>query len=116
MVCCLRTILVLVSWGVAIGIPHFELCLALVGSFATSILAFILPPFFHLCLFWREGVRWRKVFHIVLLSVGVVITLLATVINLYMAIAQYSPSITCEKLQMQCRRQFLTSYDHCAKS
>ena len=115
MICCLRTVLVLVSWGVAIGIPRFELCLALVGSFATSVLAFILPPLFHLKLFWRDAIQWRQVFHIILLSLGIVVTLLATSINLYMAIVQYTPGVGCAGLEKQCRRNFTRDIDHCAK-
>ena len=113
MVCCLRTLLVLVSWGVAIGIPRFELCLALVGSFATSVLAFILPPLFHLSLFWRDGQLGRKLFHICLLSLGILVTILATSINLYMAIKNHSSGGGCDKIKTQCHSNFATKYDHC---
>ena len=116
MVCCLRTVLVLISWGVAIGIPRFELCLALVGSFATSVLAFVLPPLFHLKLFWTDGHRARSVFHIALLSLGVIVTILATVINLYMAIVQYSPAATCDDLKRQCENRFDYRDAHCVPS
>lgn len=113
MLCCLRTFLVLISWGVAIGIPRFELCLALVGSFATSVLAFILPPLFHVTLFWSYGPNWRNVFHIILLNVGILVTILATAINLYMAIKHYSPSTGCKGLLEQCHKTFNEYDSHC---
>ena len=113
MICSIRTLLVLVSWGVAIGIPRFELCLALVGSFATSILAFVLPPLFHLSLFWRDGRQLRRLFHGCLLMAGILVTLLATAINLYMAIKGHSSPATCESIKQQCNANFTTPDAHC---
>ncbi|XP_064404830.1 uncharacterized protein LOC135350057 isoform X2 [Halichondria panicea] len=103
MVCALRTILVLVSWGVAVGIPRFELCLALVGSLATTVLAFVLPPMFHLALKWRHTHIFVNVFHIVLLACGIMATLLATSINLYMAIIGGANNNTCGAIHSQCQ-------------
>jgi proton-coupled amino acid transporter len=122
MVCFVRTLLVLVSWGIAIGIPRFELCLAFVGSFATTILAFILPPLFHLSLYGFNGTlnmkfcsksallenfRWlwinmRNFLHIILLVLGIIATVLATGINLYEAIAHNSPPTNCTSIQSSC--------------
>lgn len=105
MVCIVRTILVLASWGIAIGIPRFELCLAFVGSLATSILAFILPPLFHLALNWRASTSFeifRNVLHIILLVIGVIATLLATGINLYMAIEHPGNGDNCTSIQHAC--------------
>jgi amino acid permease len=113
MICSIRTLLVLVSWGVAIGIPRFELCLALVGSFATSILAFVLPPLFHLSLFWRDGRLLRRLFHGCLLMAGALVTVLATSINLYMAIEGHSSPVTCKSIKHQCNAHFNTSDAHC---
>lgn len=102
MVCIIRTLLVLVSWGVAIGIPRFELCLAFVGSLATTILAFILPPIFHPLLLWNKTSPWRNVLHIIILCFGVVATVLATGINLYEAIKSHSSGDDCENIQQRC--------------
>ena len=83
MILTLRVLLVLFSWGVAVGIPRFEICLALVGSLATSILAFVLPPLFHLVLKWRFTHITRIIFHVVILMFGVFATAVATGVNLY---------------------------------
>lgn len=102
MVYALRTILVLISWAVAVGIPRFELCLALVGSLATTVLAFVLPPLFHLVLKWRHTHMCVNVFHIVLLTCGILATVLATSINLYMAIVAPANNGTCTAIHNQC--------------
>ena len=113
MVCVIRTLLVLVSWAVAVGIPRFELCLALVGSLATTILAFILPPLFHLKLFWDLSHISRKVFHLVFLTVGILITGFATGINLYMAIINFGPPSTCASIQGSCYINVTDPTEHC---
>ena len=102
MICSMRTILVLISWGVAVGIPRFELCLAFVGSLATSILAFVLPPLFHLSLKWHDTAIYRNILHIVILVVGIIATALATGINLYEAIANGGSSDNCHSVQEGC--------------
>lgn len=98
----LRTFLVLISWGVAVGIPRFELCLALVGSLATTILAFVLPPLFHLALKWRIVSMFRRVLHLSILAFGVFATVAATGINLYMAIEAGGGSTNCSAIFQQC--------------
>jgi len=102
MVFAVRTVLVLVSWGVAVGIPRFELCLALVGSLATTVLAFVLPPLFHLVLKWEHTHMGLNVFHIILLCCGVLATFLATGINLYMAVIAKPANGTCDYIHLQC--------------
>ena len=102
MLCVIRTLLVMVSWGIAVGIPRFELCLALVGSLATTILAFILPPLFHLALKRRETPLWRNIFHLCLLVSGVGVSALATGINLYMAITDRGTPATCSSIRDNC--------------
>ena len=97
----MRAIMVLLAWGFAVGVPRFELCLAIVGSFATSILAFVLPPLFHLALKWKMTHIARNVFHIILLAVGIGATLLATGVNVYLAIKPSSAS-TCASVQYGC--------------
>ena len=111
MVCVLRTFLVLISWGVAVGIPRFELCLALVGSLATTILAFILPPLFHLVLKWKYIHIFRKIFHIIILVCGIAASGIATGVNLYQAIEHPGGSVNCTELRDQCLNDNITSCD-----
>lgn len=113
MIFALRALLVLVSWGVAVGIPRFELCLALVGSLTTTILAFILPPLFHLRVLWKSTGVARRVFHMLLLLLGIVITVGATSINLYMAIKDKSSPPGCDDFKDICTRSFIDHYEHC---
>ena len=115
MLCVLRTLLVLVSWGIAVGIPRFELCLALVGSLATTILAFILPPLFHLALKWRITATWKNVFHVCLLVAGIGASAAATTINLYAAITQRGGGSSCSSIRSQCEAAD-TSTGHCQAS
>ena len=103
MLCVIRTFLVLVSWSIAVGIPRFEICLALVGSLATTILAFILPPLFHLSLKWRVTRPARNIFHVCLLLGGIVVSLLATGISLYAAITERGSADTCTSIRTRCR-------------
>lgn len=109
----LRALLVLVSWGVAVGIPRFELCLALVGSLTTTVLAFILPPLFHLRLKWKYTTVVRNMFHIALLVMGILVTVLATGINLYMAIKDKGGSTTCDQFKTICNVSYSDPTDHC---
>ena len=102
MICALRTFLVLISWGVAVGIPRFEICLALVGGLATTILAFILPPLFHLRLKWRYTAVWRRIFHLTILVFGIAATGIVTGVNLYQAIEERGGDENCTQLMSQC--------------
>ena len=105
----------LVSWSVAAGIRHFELCLALVGSLTTTVLAFVMPPLFHLVLKWRDTAMARNVFHAVLLLVGVFVTVGATAINLYMAIKGGGSPTTCAQFHNICTVGYETNDAHCYK-
>ena len=111
----LRTLIVIVSWSVAAGIKHFELCLALVGSLTTTVLAFILPPLFHLVLKWRHTAMARNIFHFVLLVAGVIVTVGATGINLYMAIKGGGGSTNCTQFKTICTVGYTSADDHCYK-
>ena len=109
----LRALLVMVSWSVAVSIPRFELCLALVGSLTTTVLAFVLPPLFYLRVLWKPTGIVKKVFLIALLLVGIAVTVLATSINLYMAIKGGGPSPTCKDFREFCAKNYLDNYEHC---
>ena len=105
--------MVLVSWGVAVAIPRFELCLALVGSLTTTVLAFVLPPLFHMLLKWHYTALGRNLFHVALLVVGILVTVLATSINLYMAIKSSGGGTTCDEFKVICNVTYHDSMDHC---
>lgn len=102
MICFLRTIMVLLAWGFAKGVPRFEICLALVGGFATSILAFILPPLFHLALARKSTSRQRNALHVVILVCGIGATIVATGVNLWQSIVHNSEPSTCGRVQYSC--------------
>ena len=105
LVCVLRTFLVLISWCVAVAIPRFELCLAFVGSLATSVLAFVLPPLFHLVLKRRWVSLPRNILHGVILVVGILATIAATAINLREAIISSSSGGGCNDIHAQCTQE-----------
>ena len=95
----------------AVGIPRFELCLALVGSLTTTVLAFILPPLFHLKLMWRHVDLKRNIFHIALLVTGIFVTVGATAVNLYMAINGGSNGPKCADFKKP--GEYIDKYAHC---
>ncbi|CAI5711876.1 unnamed protein product [Peronospora destructor] len=72
----LRTGIVLVTAVIAAGIPDFGWFISFVGSTCCSLLAFILPAFFHLCLFCDEPPtrtnRLRQVFLCAMMVLGFV--------------------------------------------
>ena len=109
----LRALLVMVSWGVAVGIPRFELCLALVGSLTTTVLAFVLPPLFYLRVLWRQTRIEKRIFLSGLLAVGIAVTVGATAINLYMAIKGGGEAPTCNNFKDFCNRSYIDEYEHC---
>ncbi len=113
MIFTLRILLVLVSWSVAVGIPRFELCLALVGSLTTTVLAFVLPPLFYLRVLWKSTSLAKKIFLAVLLITGVVVTFLATGVNLYMAIKGGAPPPSCQDFKNFCVKDYFDHYEHC---
>ena len=115
MLCILRTFLVLISWGIAVAIPRFELCLALVGGLATTVLAFILPPLFHLALKRKVTKPWRNVFHTCLLIAGIIASGVATGINLYTAIEEPGSTASCSSIRVQCEARD-TATGHCTTS
>lgn len=87
----IRSCLVALSWGVAVGIPVFQLCLSLIGGLTGSTLAFVLPPMFHLILYKSDpsvGLV-RRAFHVLIILLGVVAiattvqAVIAEIIKLY---------------------------------
>ena len=78
MVCAMRAVLVLMAFAIAAPIPHFELVIALVGGLATTIAAFILPPAFHLLLFWRRKSKLIAVLNVLILLFGAIASIITT--------------------------------------
>lgn len=87
LVCIMRAFLVLLAFAIAAPIPHFELIVALVGGLATTIAAFILPPAFHLLLFWKRKSVFIAILNILLLLFGVVASTVTTATTILQIIA-----------------------------
>ena len=87
MVCIMRAVLVLLAFAIAAPIPHFELIVALVGGLATTIAAFILPPAFHLLLFWKLKSKPIAMLNVVLLLFGVVASTITTATTIIQIVA-----------------------------
>ena len=64
---------------------------------ATTTLAFIMPPLFHLKLMWRETELSRRALLIVIMTFGIVTTLITTGVNIDAIVEASSNStqITC---------------------
>ena len=115
-VCVMRTLLVLIAWSVAILIPEFQLAISLVGGIATcnkfvalcqikiyhagltaTIVAFVMPPLFHLKLMWNITGNSRKLLLIVILIFGIAATMITTGVNVQSIVTDNTNSteITC---------------------
>lgn len=97
-ICVLRSLLVLLSWSVALLIPQFQLCVAFIGGkyqcpvtmvtivsvvgLATTTLAFIMPPLFHLKLMWKKTELSRRILLITIVTFGIITTLITTGVNI----------------------------------
>mmetsp|Transcript_36978 Transcript_36978/g.58168 ORF Transcript_36978/g.58168 Transcript_36978/m.58168 type:complete len:460 (-) Transcript_36978:1885-3264(-) len=81
----LRAGIVVLSVGIAIGIPQFDLFLSLIGGMGSAQLMFIFPPIVYAKCFWNEISIYQKVMCGSLLGFGlitVVTTTLFTIIQL----------------------------------
>lgn len=76
-----RITIVLFTILVAITIPYFGLFMSLIGSFGSSLLAFILPTIFHLKLFWGHHHPLRLIINIVIIIFGVIASAISTTIT-----------------------------------
>ena len=81
----LRTLFVLLTIGVAGALPNFGFLTGLTGCFSNALLAFTLPPLFHLSLYWEtlwaaDGSRnWPViVVNMLLICGGTVFSLVST--------------------------------------
>jgi len=64
-----------------------------VVGFATTTLAFIMPPLFYLKLMWRQTGNAKKTLLFVILVFGVVATLITTGVNIDAIVEESSSSI-----------------------
>ncbi len=64
----------ILSMVILIGIlvPHFALIMGLIGAFTGSLLCFVLPPLFHLRLFWNDLTTTQCVVRISIVVFGIV--------------------------------------------
>jgi len=74
-----RTCVVIASATIAYAVPNFGLFLSLVGSSICTLLAFILPCYFHLLAFGRRGLKYWEIFlDYFLIGFGVLFGILGT--------------------------------------
>jgi len=76
-----RAFWVIITYGLAIGLPKLEILIPLVGVTSGTLCAFVFPPLLHTIVFWRI---WQRkgtlVFYVlrnatlVLIGVGIIIT------------------------------------------
>ena len=90
----MRLLLVLISFSLAIFVPYFQFMAALVGGFATTLLAFIWPPLFHFLLLRKRTNVVRNVFHILLLVFGIVSIVTTTFTTIQQIIVTETANVT----------------------
>lgn len=86
----MRVLLALAATGIALAIPHFGLFIGLIGSFGSSMLAFILPTCFHTKLFWDDMGWIAKTRNFLIIAFGVLGGVLGTALTLKKLIGTYS--------------------------
>jgi amino acid permease len=76
-----RVSLVVTSAVVGTAVPCFGLVVSFLGAFSVALLAFVLPPLFHLCLVSMPLTRAEALQDVALLVLGTVATIVATVLT-----------------------------------
>lgn len=79
---CFRTVVVLLTATGAIIVPKFGLFINLIGSFACTSLAFILPVYMYNKMFSEELSKRRKYMHYTLLAFGCVCGTISFIISI----------------------------------
>ena len=92
LVCFMRACLVLIAFAIAAVIPYFQLIITLVGGLATTISAFILPPLFHVLLFWSIKPKGISILNIIIFVFGVFASIITTVTTILQVIDAPPPS------------------------
>ncbi|XP_072551184.1 vesicular inhibitory amino acid transporter [Salminus brasiliensis] len=71
----LRASLLLLSFVMALYVPHFSLLMGLTGSVTGAVMTLLLPALFHLQLKWRQLSAGGKLLDVVILGLGCVCSL-----------------------------------------
>ncbi|CAG2179782.1 unnamed protein product, partial [Oppiella nova] len=56
----LRTVLVIITFGLAAFIPRLDLIIALVGAVSSSFIAIIIPPVLHTIIYWERDISKQR--------------------------------------------------------
>lgn len=89
----LRIFLVLVTWGLAMVIPHLDLLISLIGAVSSSALALIFPPIIEMVVFWPDGLgkyKWKLVKDILIILFGFVGFLVGTTVSIMAIVDAFS--------------------------
>ncbi|KAA3675134.1 solute carrier family 36 (proton-coupled amino acid transporter) [Paragonimus westermani] len=94
----MRISLVLFTYLMVIAVPKLELMISLIGSFASSVLAFIIPSVLEIVHLWSERTRIRHFWltvvckHTLFIFLGLVTFLGGTTVTLFKLIQASGPS------------------------
>eukprot|EP00794_Sanderia_malayensis_P020155 gene20155-22129_t len=89
-----RTACVVVTYGVAIGVPQLGNSIALVGSLAGSAVLLVFPALLHILVVWEDRFRWQTTLNIAKDIFIIFIGILGAIIGSYEAIRAISNSDT----------------------
>lgn len=78
-----RTILVLITFILAVTIPRLNLMMDLVGSISGTALSIILPPIIHIAAFWEDTSGRSKAFMIIVDGLLIIVGLIASASGSY---------------------------------
>ncbi|XP_055941372.1 proton-coupled amino acid transporter 1-like isoform X2 [Argiope bruennichi] len=85
----LRSVLVFITFLMAIAIPNLDLLISLVGALASSSLALIFPPIIELCTVWNSNMSPRKFRLVLMKDIFIVIFgIFGSVIGTYTVISE----------------------------
>lgn len=83
-----RTILVLVTFALAMTIPKLNLMMDLVGSISGTALSVILPPIIHIAAFWEDTSGSSRIFMVLVDGILIVVGLLASASGSYFSFTE----------------------------
>lgn len=81
-----RTILVLITFILAVSVPRLNLLMDLVGSISGTALSIILPPVIHIATFWSDTSGASKAFMIIADTTLIIIGIIASVSGSYFSL------------------------------
>ncbi|KAI8508538.1 hypothetical protein Bbelb_136370 [Branchiostoma belcheri] len=90
----LRAALVIITFGLAAGIPELGLFISLVGAFSSSALALIFPPLIELLVKYEDGLHWFVVLrNIVIFLFGFVGFLAGSYVSIAQIVDSFSRKV-----------------------